>query len=314
MKIAVHVEQLDHRGCGTVTYDYSAGIRDIFGAEPIVMSSRLKSTCPPERYSEFKTILYENESEIQSIIDKEKIDVFYFAKAGGRNEGVTPTNCRTAIHCIFSMTEPHGNVYAGVSEWLAKRFGHTKWVPHIINLPNTNDNLRNELDIPSDAFVIGRLGGYKQFDIPFVQHALVEALNRRNDLWAIFLNTEKFTDHPRTKFLPFNHSNLYKTKFINTSDAMLHGRSDGETFGLAVGEFSSRNKPIFTYDAPYGWYMRAHIDMLGDRALLYKNGDDVLAYLLQIDKNYINNVDWDRYSVRFSPQNVMKQFEEVFIK
>jgi hypothetical protein len=44
------------------------------------MSSRPKSTCPPEKYSEFKTILYDNESEIQNIVDKEKIDVFILQK------------------------------------------------------------------------------------------------------------------------------------------------------------------------------------------------------------------------------------------
>ena len=28
---------------------------------------------------------------------------------------------------------------------------------------------------------------------------------------------------------------------------MIHGRSDGETFGLAVAEFSVANKPVITY-------------------------------------------------------------------
>lgn len=35
-----------------------------------------------------------------------------------------------------------------------------------------------------------------------------------------------------------------KTTFINTCDAMLWARHDGETFGLAIGEFSSKNKPV----------------------------------------------------------------------
>lgn len=314
MKIAVHVEQLDHRGCGTVPLDYSLGIRDVLGHEPVIMSSRVKSTCPVEKYEGIKCLLYENESEVPSIIDREKIDMFYMIKAGGRNEGVTPTNCKTAIHCIFSMAEPHGDVYAGVSEWLAKRFGNNTWVPHIINPPQTNETLHAELGIPSDAFVIGRLGGYGQFDLPFAQIAVKTAIERREDLWAVFLNTKPFIDHPRVKFLPFNASNLYKSKFIKTCDAMIHARSDGETFGLAVGEFSFFNKPVFTFDAPYGWYMRAHIDMLGDKALLYKDGNQLLSYLLQIDKDYVNGVEWDCYSSRFSPSNVMKQFNEIFIK
>lgn len=314
MKIAIHVEQLDHRGCGTVPYDYYMGIRNCLGHDALILSSRPKSTCPMEKFDGLNYKLYENESEIPSIVDSEKIDLFYMIKAGGRNEGTTPSNCKTAIHCIFSMAEPHGDVYAGVSEWLAKMFNKNEWVPHIINLPKTNETLRGELGIPKDAFVLGRLGGYGQFDLPIAHRALVTAIEKRNDLWAVFLNTQPFISHPKIKFLPFNPDLMYKSKFINTCDAMLHARSDGETFGLAVGEFSSLNKPVFTYDAPYGWYMRAHLDMLGEKALKYKNEQELLSYLLQVDKDYVKDIDWDCYSLKFSPVNVMKKFEEVFIK
>jgi len=318
MKIAIHVEQLDHRGCGTVTYDYSAGIRDCLGYEPVIISSGPKSTCPISKYSEFKTILYDSDMDIPSIVDKEKIDVFYAAKGGLIGECPSPSslpkNCKTSIHCVFNMSEPHGDRYAGVSEWLAGKYNNNSWVPHIINLPKTEDTLHDELSIPRDAFVVGRLGGYEQFDIHFVKQTLVDVINSRQDMWAIFLNTRQFIDHPKIKFLPFTASNLYKTKFINTADMMLHARSDGETFGLAIGEFSSKNKPIFTFDAAYPQYARAHIHILGEKAILYKNPQELFAYLLQIDKNYVKNVEWDCYSERFSPQNVMKQFNEVFIK
>lgn len=314
MKIAIHVEQIDDRGCGTVTYDYYMGIRDCLGYDPIIMSSRPKSTCPMDKFFGMKYHLYENESDIPTIVEREKIDLFYMIKAGGKNEGTTPSNCKTAIHCIFSMTEPHGNVYAGVSEWLAKRFNQPLWVPHIINLPKIDETLHKELGIPKNDFVIGRLGGYHQFDVPAARIAVLNALQKRSDFWAIFLNTAPFVDHPRVRFLPFSPSLEYKSKFINTCDAMVHGRSDGETFGLAVGEFSSFNKPVFTYDADYWWYMRAHLDMLGEKALTYKNEHELTSYLLEINKNYVKDVDWDCYSVKFSPNNVMKQFNEIFVK
>lgn len=314
MKIAIHVEQIDDRGCGTVTYDYYKGIKDCLGYEPLILSSRPKSTCPMDKFSGLNYYLYENESDIPNIVDREKIDLFYMIKAGGRNEGTTPSNCKTAIHCIFSMSEPHGNVYAGVSEWLAKMFNKKEWVPHIINLPKTNDTLHDELGIPKDAFVLGRLGGYNQFDVQDAHRALARCMEKRKDLWVIFLNTKPFVSHPRVKFLPFNPDLMYKSKFINTCDAMIHARSDGETFGLAIGEFSSFNKPIFTYDADYWWYMRAHLDMLGEKALKYKNEEELTSYLLQIDKEYVKDVDWDCYSHKFSPSNVMKKFDEVFIK
>jgi len=310
-KICLHANVLDDRGNGTVIYDYASALKNILGYEVVISSDKNKSIFL-ERYSQFECAMYNDVSELEKIVEERKIDVLYMTRAGGVE--YFPKNCKTAIHCVFSMTEPHGDVYAGVSEWLAKYFKKEKWVPHIINLPKTNETLREELGIPKTDFIIGRLGGYNQFDVREAQEGVFNALQRRSDLWAIFLNTKQFTDHPRAKFLPFSPSLDYKSKFINTCDAMVHGRSDGETFGLAVAEFSSFNKPVFTYDAQYWWYMRAHIDMLGDRGILYKTSDQLTHYLLQIDKTYVNNIDWDRYSIKFSPQNVIQQFDEVFIK
>ena len=38
-----------------------------------------------------------------------------------------------------------------------------------------------------------------------------------------------------------------KVSFINTCDCMIHARTDGETFGLAIAEFSTLNKPIISH-------------------------------------------------------------------
>ena len=308
----MHAPALDDRGNGTVIYDYSKAIREILGYEVVILSSKEKSIFVPDRFSSFDCVLYDRIEELDKIVTDKKIDVMYMTRAG--NVEYIPMNCNTAIHCVFNMEHPHGSVYAGVSEWLAKHFKKDLWVPHIIDVPKTNETLHDELGIAKNAFVIGRLGGYEQFDVPDAQAAVIEALNKRSDLWAIFLNTKPFTDHSRAKFISFQPELSYKSKFINTCDAMVHGRSDGETFGLAVAEFSSYNKPVFTYDASYWWYMRAHIDMLGDKALKYKNKEELLSYLLQIDKQYVNDVEWDCYSIKFSPENVINKFNKIFIK
>ena len=134
MKIGLHAPVIDDRGNGTVLYDYARALKRVLGHEPVITSSRAKSIHVESRFSEFKCRLYENiEDELPRIIDEEKIEVMYMTRAGGVE--FFPTNCKTAIHCVFSMTEPHGTVYAGVSEWLSKQFGKNLWVPHIINLP-----------------------------------------------------------------------------------------------------------------------------------------------------------------------------------
>lgn len=312
MKIGMHAPMLDDRGNGTVIHDYSKAVREVLGYEVVILSSKEKSVFVPERFSSYDCFLYEKIEELEQIVENKKIDFMYMTRFG--TPEYFPKNCKTGIHCVFNMEHPHGDVYAGVSEWLAKKFNKNIWVPHIIDVPRTNETLHDELGIPKTDFIIGRLGGYNQFDVRAAQFGVFNALNSRQDLWAVFMNTAPFMTHPRVKFLPFNPSLTYKSKFINTCDAMVHGRSDGETFGLAVGEFSSFNKPIFTYDSPDWWYSRAHIDMLGEKALLYKTDAELTSYLLQIDKKYIEGINWDCYSTKFSPTNVIKQFEEVFIK
>ena len=132
MKVGLHANQLDHRGNSTVIYDYAHALKNILGYDPFIISSKT-STHPMEKFSEFGYKLYDSPEEIPSIIDTEKIDVLYMTKAGNIDK-ITPSNCKTGIHCVFDMREKHGTVYAGVSEWLAKFYKQTLWVPHIINV------------------------------------------------------------------------------------------------------------------------------------------------------------------------------------
>ena len=54
------------------------------------------------------------------------------------------------------------------------------------------------------------------------------------------------------------HTYSEKEAFYRTCDAMLHARRDGETFGLAVAEFSVRNKPVITKGASKRWVASLH--------------------------------------------------------
>ncbi|MDF3030498.1 MAG: hypothetical protein K0R03_1056, partial [Moraxellaceae bacterium] len=162
-----------------------------------------------------------------------------------------------------------GSAYAFVSGWLSRVFsnGRVPAVPHIVTLPETEGDLRAELGIPADATVFGCHGGKECFDIPFVHRTVEAVLAERPDIWFVFMNIAAFTNHPRAVFLPGTADAERKVRFIDTCDAMLHGRKRGETFGLAVAEFSIRNKPVLTY-ALSG--ERNHIGVLGQKGLLYK--------------------------------------------
>jgi hypothetical protein len=66
------------------------------------------------------------------------------------------------------------------------------------------------------------------------------------NIYFIFANFNSFCDSKKNIiFLPNIIDEIDKTTYINTCDAMIWARSGGETFGLAIAEFSINNKPVY---------------------------------------------------------------------
>ena len=88
-----------------------------------------------------------------------------------------------------------------------------------------------------------------------------------------------------------------------------HARERGETFGLAIAEFSSKNKPIITYyDSPE----RCHIDILGDKGLYYNDYFSLYNILINLNHSDIIGKEWNCYQ-NYTPERVMEKFNKVFL-
>ena len=129
------------------------------------------------------------------------------------------------------------------------------------------------MGIPKDALVLGRHGGSDTFSLEFVKNVIRNILPQRSDLYFVFLNTNKFVEHERVKYLPWTMSEDEKAKFVNTCDGMIHARFDGEIFSLSTAEFSVRNKPIITWkpDNVPGHYDTGHIWVLKNNGIYYRD-------------------------------------------
>jgi hypothetical protein len=84
---------------------------------------------------------------------------------------------------------------------------------------------------------------------------------------------------------------------------MIHARSDGETFGLAIAEFSSFNKPIITCRSTID---NCHIDILGEKAIIYDSEESLVNILNNIKTIKNSREDWNMYN-DYNPLNVMKK-------
>lgn len=246
-----------------------------------------------------------------NVIKNYKLSIFYTLTHGGGNDVYQFNNkniwcdCKTIKHCVFETTYPESDFYIGIADFLNLKF-NTKFpiIPHIVDLPNCDENLRNELQIPQDAIVFGRHGGVNEFNIDFSHNAIKEHLNLEKNCYFLFMNTQKFYEHPRIIYLDKNLDLNYKVKFINTCDVMIHARAIGETFGLSIAEFSSKNKPIITSTCDY----LEHIKILVDKAIIYNSKDELINIFINIKTIIHSRNDWNAYNL-YTPKYVMSLFK-----
>jgi len=317
LKIGFHTNNLSFRGAEIAVFDYALHNQSLLQNQSLVF---YKSQLPSEptvieKFSKhFKLLPYQSNADLARLADQEKIDLLYFIKSGER-DGDLISNVPCAIHAVFptKVKELHGDKLAFVSQWLAKEYSNGKvpFVPHMIDLPLVEGDLRKELNIPEGATVLASYGGSDSFNLPFVHETILKVLGKRKDIYFLFMNFAPFAQHERLIFLPGNSDMEYKMRFINTADGMIHARGIGESFGLACGEFSIKNKPVMTYAMSP---QRSHIEILGDKALLYKGRSDLEVLLMEFNQQIQHQQNWDAYSQDFSPKAIMPKFNDVFIK
>jgi len=316
MKIAFHDNCLSLRGTTVAIYDWAYWTRHYLSIDPIIMYDENHPANSIDAINKFKkefsVFSYFNKSQIDKILLENQCDAFFMIK-GGSPDGVISSVSKNFVNAVSGHWKPnwiHRDVYAMGSKWLSKITNNViPNVPHMVCLPDVDEDMREELGIPKDALVIGRNGGSDTFDIPFVKQAIQVVLNERKDIWFVFQLTDKFIDHERVIFLPGSSDMNAKVRFINTSDAMLHARYVGESFGLSCAEFSIRNKPVITYEKSPE---RNHIDTLGEKGIYFETKSDILHILRNLDKKEINSLEWNCYQ-DYTPEKVVQKFKEVYL-
>jgi hypothetical protein len=246
-----------------------------------------------------RVILYNTFGELGTS-SSYRIDVAYFIKAGF-NDGLLFPGAKNIVHAVFNASDKHGDVYVAVSEWLGKKHS-VDYLPHIVSLPDIKEDFREFIGASHNDVVFGRYGGYDQFDVPYLGEVIKAAADK--GIKFLLMNTKQFNyQHPNVKFLEANTDMNTKTAFINTCDAMIHGRTDGESFGLAIGEFLHQNKPVVTNAECRD---KNHIHVLGDKGIYYSNGNELYEILISFeDKDYNVKSLVDQ----FKPEIVMQKFK-----
>ena len=320
MNIGFFVRHFTERGTEVAIYDYATYNEEMLHNKSFIIcftqEAQQRIGFPTVRHSynkfkdRFQLIEINDINDMKNVIKDLNISFFYTLTHGGNdiyqfNNKNIWGNCKTIKHCVFDTTFPESDFYISISTMLnVKNNTNLPVIPHIVTLPSNNENVRNELQIPPDAIVFGRYGGFSEFNIAIAHHAIKEYVNENENCYFLFMNTHKFYEHPRIIYVDVNLDLHYKTKFINACDAMIHARQMGETFGVSIGEFSSKNKPIITCRCGD----LEHISILGDKAIIYQTKEDLIRIFQNMKNIIATRSDWNAYKL-YSPEYVMNLFK-----
>lgn len=323
MNIGFFVRHFTERGTEVAIYDYAKYNEEILGNKSYIIcftkETQQKLNFPTMRdsyekfSSRFEILELEDINDMRRVIENYNLSFFYTLTHGSGNDIYQFNNkniwgnCKTIKHCVFETTYSESDYYIAIADFLNDKYNTTyPVIPHIITPSKCIDNLRIELQIPQDAIVFGRHGGFNEFNVTIAHKAIIEYVNNMNaNCYFLFMNTQKFYEHPRIIYLDKNVDLEFKEKFINTCDVMIHGREMGEIFPISIAEFSIRNKPIIT--CPTGDL--GHIKILGDRAIIYCSKEELINIFENIELIINSRTDWNAHQL-YSPEYIMNLFRE----
>ena len=313
MNIAFWDNYLCERGTTVSLYDYAYYNQTLLNNKSYIFYNKNSRGNNQDIINKFKKnfIVHgvDDFKDVDDYLSKYNITHIYIIKSGEKDHLISKI-AKNCIHCVFNCNQPHGDIYSSISHWVNGNNGRYPVVPHMINLPNHNRNMREKLKIPENAIVYGGYGGANSFSIIFVYRVVYFVALKNPNIYFLFANFNKFCpDLPNIIHLPMITELDEKVEFINTTDAMLWARIDGETFGISIGEFSTKNKPVIATKCGD----LAHVHLLGNKAIWYSDENSLIKILLTFNPENEKQKDWNSYS-DYTPEKVMNFFDTVFLK
>jgi len=320
MKIAFLSNKLTLRGTEVSLFDYADYNETLLNNTSVIITREYNDVSDNkdahiEAYNKFNNrfpvYYYKTIQSIETIIQENNIDIIFIEKAGSPTDGLVFHSCKTIIHSVFTLEEPHGDAYTSLSEWLNIHH-NTNYdnIHYMVRVFDCEENLRDELNIPKDAIVYGTYSGADCFNIDYIKKCVRDLSKEDNNIYYIFLNIYPFCEETKyVRFLKGTSDMKRKRMFINTCDAMLYGRDGGETFGLSCGEFSICNKPIIARSKEHS---ASHLFILGDKIIKHSNYDELYSILTNWNK-YKIDVKENGYKY-FTPEYCMNEFNNVVKK
>ncbi len=337
------------RGDSTNLRNYARALKEFLNIESIIVYNLRNSynhskTIDALKGDNYEVIGYKTLTELNNIARLNSITHSYFM-IDGKYKGIWVKDTINLIHAVFNYYEPYGDKHAYVSEWLFEKNLNSKvklsskiragllhkisgspykintklskcFVPHCVFAENGDgERFRKKFKIPETQFLVGRIGGFDQFDDPEAQKSVFETIRRDKRIFFVFVNTKNFGVHENLRYINWL-SYQDKWDFYDACDLLWNGRLMGESFGFSIVEPLMINKPILAPSIKRNIKMdRNHIKILEPLNLLYSSSEELTIKTLQLlsglegkSHDYKDSVE------RYKPEQVINQFQNHFLK
>ena len=177
-----------------------------------------------------------------------------------------------------------------------------------IEAPYSTENLREELNIPQDAFVFGRIGrDDKNIYDPINIEAYAKVAS--GNTYFVIVNPSgsarddiKRLNITSARFIERTTSEVRLSQFYNTIDVLAHARKDGECNCASIWEAAAHRKPVISH---YGEIFNGHMETIQDSGFVVLPGD--VDEYARIMKAFIDGIiDYNALSY-----NAYMQWEKV---
>ena len=316
MNVAFHSNSMSLRGSENALWDYANFNETILGNHSVICHPAALENAENPTFAKWKDrfplIPYRTKDELSSKLKENGVDILYQIKPGPFDGFVIP-GVKNCIHSMFLSDEFHGDSFAYVSRWASRVMTGRgdSFIPHFVPKLASEWNLREKLGIPIGAKVFGRHGAADTFNIPFARRVMEEHAHNHSVDHFVFLNTEPIRGTEKLKNVHYLAPTINpeeKAQFLATCDVMLHARWHGETFGLAVAEFAVLGKPVITFAKSRE---RAHLEMLGNQALLYRHAGELAEILREFRPHKTHGTIYEIFA---DPKVVMELFQKKFLE
>jgi glycosyltransferase involved in cell wall biosynthesis len=344
----LHSNDFTERGDSVTLLSLGSAIARRFDASIVIAFPEKSPRVSEERVKEaldrgFEVFRYRDKSELDEFAVRRSISHSYVFSGGSKAslayydpdnpDSFRIGNSKHITHVVFRVFDPHGDAYTYVSDWLfawaerklrrSRRWPSRNQIasgPLVLSFPHfvetwprssKKTSFREEYGIPDSSVVIGRIGGFSEFNDPAAQRGLIKILKGNKSAIALLVNTKRFTDHPRAIFLPtLSRADVWR--FYDACDVLLNGRRMGESFGYSIVEPLSLGKPVI---APH-WIRnplmdRNHLRVLSGLNLVYFSASHLNRIFNRIQKNRVPEQKLKAVSAPFSEKVAMDNLEKI---